>query len=203
MRGNFVPLLRQDRPWLRISGRPRIPRWLLFASSCARKSQPCGDGAFQSPDQDQELDETIQAPRHIARQSKAQRPDCFSSWELAGQAPLRAPAPRGIDQTARNGGVKYRKLDEPGRCLGRARWPAAILSRRRMASPQQRWLGPRRGLRTASRRVRVLSERQPLLLVRSPPSAQYQTAPIRSMHPTTQPKLPQTRGPPERLVESI
>src|SRR5580698_2651824 len=128
MRGNFVPLLRQDRPYLRILARPRIPRWLLLASSCARKSQPCGDGVFQSPGQDQELDETIQAPRHIARQSKAQRPDCFSSWELAGQAPLRAPAPREIDLTARIGGDKCRRLDEPRRCLGRARWPAAILS---------------------------------------------------------------------------
>src|ERR1700735_2235769 len=101
MRGKFVPLLRQDRPWLRILTRPRIPRWLLFASPCARKSQPSGDGAFQSPGQDQELDETIQAPRHIARQSKAQRPDCLSSWELAGQAPLRTPSPPGIDLTAR------------------------------------------------------------------------------------------------------
>lgn len=55
MRGNFVPLLRQDRPWLRILARPRIPRWLLFAYSCARRSQQCGDGAFQSPGQDQEL----------------------------------------------------------------------------------------------------------------------------------------------------
>src|SRR5271170_6610695 len=130
MRGNFVPLLRQDRPYLRILARPRIPRWLLFASPYARKSQPCGDGAFQSPGQDQELDETIQAPRHIARHSKAQRPDCFSSWELAGQAPLRAPVPRGIDLTAPEFGDKCRSLDEPGRCLGRARWPAAILFRR-------------------------------------------------------------------------
>src|ERR1700733_7682832 len=175
MRGKFVLLLWKDRPWLRLLTKTRIPRWLLFASSCARKSLPCGDGVVQSPGQDQELDETIQAPRHIARQSKAQRPDCFSSWELAGQAPLRAPSPRGIDLTARIGGDKCRRLDEPRRCLGRARWPAAILSRRRMASTQQQrwWLRPRRGLRTVSRRVRVLSERQPLLLARSPPTAQF------------------------------
>src|ERR1700679_3569409 len=137
MRGNFVPLLRQDRPWLRILTRLRIPRWFFFVSPCARKSQPCGDGAFQSPGQDQELDETIQAPRHIARQSKAQRPNCFSSWELAGQVPLSAPVPREIDLTARKGGDKCHRLDEPVSCLGRARWPAAILSRRRMASAHE------------------------------------------------------------------
>src|ERR1700687_327055 len=117
-RHTFAPLVRQDPSHQQISVPSVIRRWLLLASSSARKLQLCNDDVAPSLRQGQILHGNVEAPRRNDQLYITWPPKIGACSARVGRGPAHVSFPQWPRRTGPHRRADSRKTGGPRRCWG-------------------------------------------------------------------------------------